>query len=49
VIEQLAPRRLEELVELIDPVVHRHRLPLECLELGELDVQVRAAWPVKVR
>ena len=39
VIEQLAPRHLQELVELGDPVVHRHRLALECLQLGVLDVE----------
>lgn len=43
VIEQLAPRRLEELVELVDPVAHRHRLALQRLQLGELDVEVHDA------
>jgi hypothetical protein len=39
VIEQPAPRRLQELVELRDPVVHRHRVALERLQLGVLDVE----------
>ena len=33
----------EELVELVDPVAHPHRLPLERLQLGEFDVEVHDA------
>lgn len=43
VVEQRAAGHLEELVELGDPVLHRHRSALQRLQLRILDVQVHDA------